>query len=144
MDVSVTWTNRGYDCRGNNRCNDHTGGCPSPQGRFVQPDKRHCLYLPGVQCEACKRISHEAAYFDMLAVALFVGRYTKADLLAADRSAIKQKWLSCWKEELGRPAWTPRQVMRTYCKTQNISEGNVDSAMDWEGWPADLDNPDLE
>jgi hypothetical protein len=80
----------------------------------------------------------------MLAVALFVDRYTKADLSAADRSDIEQRWLSCWKEELRRPARMPRQVMRTYCETYNISEDNVDQAMDWECWPAEYDEQDLE
>ncbi len=80
----------------------------------------------------------------MLAVALFVNRYTKAYLSAADRSDIKQRWLSRWKEELRRPARTPRQVMRTYCETYNISEEDVDQAMDWECWPVEYDEQDLE
>jgi hypothetical protein len=80
----------------------------------------------------------------MLAVALFVDRYTKADLSAADRSDIEQNWLSHWKEKLRHPARTPRQVMRTYCKTYNISKDDVDQAMDWECWPAEYDEQDLE
>jgi hypothetical protein len=80
----------------------------------------------------------------MLAVALFVDRYTKANLSAADCSDMEQRWLSHWKEELCCHARTPRQVMRTYCETYNISEDNVDQAKDWECWPAEYDKQDLE
>ncbi len=97
-----------------------------------------------MQCEAYKRIGHEAANCNMLAVALLVDRYTKADLTDVERSAIEQKWLACWKDKLGHPAWTPRQVMRTYWETHNISPEDVDLAMDWECWPEDSDDPDLE
>jgi hypothetical protein len=73
----------------------------------------------------------------MLAVALFVDKYVQQDLLDGQRSKIEQDWLARWKEELGRPGRTPRQVMRTYCKTCNISPDDVDDAMDWDCWPDD-------
>ncbi len=113
-------------------------------GRYPRPDKRQRAFLPGVQCEACKCVGHEAANRDMLAVALFVDWYTKADLSAADHSNIEQCWLSRWNEELCRPARTPRQVMRTYCQTYNISEDDVDQAMDWECWPVEYNEQDLK
>jgi hypothetical protein len=80
----------------------------------------------------------------MLAVALFVNWYTKADLSDAQRSKIEQDWLACWKEELGRPGRTPRQVMRTYCEMHNISSEDVDDAMDWDCWPEDTEDPDIK
>jgi hypothetical protein len=80
----------------------------------------------------------------MLAVALFMDRYTKSDLTEAEQSNIKQKWLARWKDKLGIGAQTPRQVMCTYCKMYNISPDNLDSTMDWECWPADLDDLDLK
>ncbi len=124
----------GYNHCRNDRPNNYAGTKPSgpPQGCFARPDQRRRSYLPGVQCEACKCIGHEAANCDMLAVALFVDRYTKADLSEADRSSIEQKWIARWKDKLGHPARTPRQVMRTYCETHNISADNVNLAMDWE------------
>jgi hypothetical protein len=97
-----------------------------------------------VKCDAFLRIGHKAAKCDMLAVALFVDQYTKADLSDAQGSKIEQDWLACWKEELGRPGWMPRQLMQTYCETHNISPDNVDKAMDWDCWPEDSEAPDLE
>jgi hypothetical protein len=34
--------------------------------------------------------------------------------------------------------------MGTYCKTHNISPNNVDDAMDWDCWPENTEDPDLE
>ena len=42
------------------------------RGRFARPDQLRCLFLPNVQCEACKRIGHEAINCNMLALALFI------------------------------------------------------------------------
>jgi hypothetical protein len=79
----------------------------------------------------------------MLAMALFVDRYAKAFLTELDRSDIKTKWLAQWKERLGLPARTPRQVMRAYCDTMNITPDTLDMAMDWDCWPEDDGDPDL-
>ena len=51
---------------------------PSPRDRSIRPDLRRRSFLPGVQCGACKRIGHEAASCDMLAIALFLNRYIKS------------------------------------------------------------------
>ena len=76
----------------------------------------------------------------MLAVALFVDRYTKASLTESERSDIENRWLTRWKERLGQPARTPRQVMRSYCENMNITPDTLDLAMDWECWPeSDVD-----
>jgi hypothetical protein len=72
---------------------------------------------------------------DMLAMALFLDCYTKRDLSDADRNAIESKWLGRWKDRLGNPARTPRQVMQTYCKLSNITMDSLDLAIDWECWP---------
>ena len=84
----------------------------------------------------CKRISHEAINCDMLALALFIERY-KQSLTDSERNEIESKWLACWcwKESLGQPARTPRQVMHTYCNIMNITPDTLDLAMDWECWP---------
>ncbi len=97
-----------------------------------------------MQCEARKRIGHEAANWDMLAVALLVDCYTKANLTDVEHSAIEQKWLAHWKDKLGHPAWMPRQIMRSYCEMHNIFPEDADLAMDWDCWPEDSDDPDLE
>ena len=116
---------------------------PTQQGRYNRPDQRRRPFQQGVQCAACKRLGHEAANCDMLAIALFIDRYTKQDLSATDKDALEQQWLKRWKEKLGMPARTPRQIMRTYCDTQNITEDLLDQAMDWECWP-ESDLPDQD
>ena len=143
-----------YGDRGGGNRSDHGGGArfgdrgkgtpsPAPQGRYTRPDQRRRPFQPGVQCAACKRIGHEAANCDMLAIALFVDRYTKHDLTATDKDRLEQQWLSRWKEKLGMPARTPRQVMRTYCDMNNITEDFLAEAMDWECWP-ESEPPDVD
>ena len=127
-----------YGDRGNgNRFGDHGKGqsTPTSQGRYTRPDQRRRPFKPGVQCAACKRIGHEAANCDMLAIALFIDRYTKQDLNPSDKDRLEQQWLTRWKDKLGMPARTPRQVMRTYCDINNITEDFLAEAMDWECWP---------
>jgi hypothetical protein len=107
----------------------------APTGRYTRPDQRRRPFKPGVQCSACKRIGHEAANCDMLAIALFIDRFTKNDLTATDKDRLEQQWLARWKDKLGMPARTPRQVMRTYCDLNNITEDFLAEAMDWDCWP---------
>jgi hypothetical protein len=71
----------------------------------------------------------------MLAMAIYIDRYTKRELSDSDRANVESRWLSKWKDKLGHPARTPRQVMRTYCENFNISPDHLDQAMDWECWP---------
>ena len=71
----------------------------------------------------------------MLVMALFLECYTKKDHSDAGWTSIETKWLGRWKEKLGHPAWTPRQVMHTYCKLTNIALDSLDLAMDWDRWP---------
>ena len=70
----------------------------------------------------------------MLALALFIERH-KMSLSNVEHNKIESKWIARWKERLGHPAHTPRQVMRTYCDGMNITEDTLDLAMDWECWP---------
>ena len=112
------------------------------RGRLARPDQRRRSFLPNVQCEACKRIGHEAINCDMLALALIIERH-KQSLSDAKRDEIESKWLTRWKERLGQPARTPRQVMRTYCDAMNITTDTLDLAMDWECWPESVSDVDL-
>ncbi len=116
----------------------------TPQGRYDRPDQHRRPCKPGVQCVACKQLGHEAANFcDMLAIALFINPYTKKELSDTDWTDIEHKWLGSWKEKLGMPARTPRQVMQTYCDTNNITPEFLDQAMNWDCWPQS-DLPDSE
>ena len=143
----------GYRNRGNDAHRNHGGaeGCyglrtprpppDKPQGWFTRPDQRCHAYKPGVQCDACKRIGHDAVNCNMLAIALYIDRYTK-DISDTERSTIKSCWLDKYKAKLGQPGRTPRQIMRTYCDNYNITPDHLNQAMDWECWP-DLDPDDL-
>jgi hypothetical protein len=104
----------------------------NPHGCYNRPNQCRRLFKPGVQCKACKRLGHEAANCDMLAIMLFIDRYIKKELSESDWSNIKHKWLSCWKDKLGMPAHTPHQIMRRYCDANNITPEFLNLAMDWE------------
>jgi hypothetical protein len=120
---------RSGDCRGP----DHRN--PDPlKGCFARPDKNWHEFKPNVQCNACKRVGHEAATCNVLAIALFLDCY-KSDMSEADKSQLKSKWITRWKDRVGQPAWTPRQLMRTYCDTLNITPDYLNKAMMWESWP---------
>ena len=115
-----------------------------PRDRPVRPDQRHRPFLPGVICAACKRTGHEASSCDMLAIALFVERH-KNQLSDSEKSSIEDKWVARWKDKIGQPTRTPRQVMRTYCEDLDISPDHLAQAMDWECWPTSDDSSlDLE
>jgi hypothetical protein len=75
------------DCNGVH----HPPDCAGTQGCLARPNQHHCPYQPGVQCNACKRLGHTAANCDMLAMALFLERYTTKDLFNADWTSIETK-----------------------------------------------------
>ncbi len=78
----------------------------------------------------------------MSALALFIEHH-KQSLSDAERNDIESKWIARWKERLGHPAHSPRQVMRTYCDEMNITVDTLNLAMDWEFWPeSDVDLAD--
>jgi len=112
------------------------------QGRSLRPDQRRRPFLPGVICAACKRTGHEATSCDMLAIALFVDRH-KERLSETEKSEIEATWLARWKDKVGQPTRTPRQVMRAYCEELDISADHLVAAMDWDCWPASSDAGDV-
>jgi hypothetical protein len=56
----------------------------------------------------------------------------KYDLLLAACNMIKQEWLARWKECLGHPDVTPRQVMRSYVEQLDITVACLDNEMNWD------------
>jgi hypothetical protein len=112
------------------------------QGRSLRPDQRRRPFLPGVICAACKRTGHEATRCDMLAIALFVDRH-KERLSETEKSDIEATWLARWKDKVGQPTRTPRQVMRAYCEELDISADHLVAAMDWDCWPTSSDAGDV-
>ncbi len=110
-----------------------------PQGCSLRPDKRRRPFLHGVICVACKHTGQEATSCDMLAIALFVDRH-KDRLSESKKSLIEEKWIARWKDEVGQPTRTSRQVMRAYCKELDISAEHLVKAMDWECRPPSDDD----
>ncbi len=119
----------GGDCRGPDCRNPDP-----PKGCFARPDKNWCEFKPNVQCDDCKRVGHKAAKCNVLAITLFLDCY-KSDMSKADKSQLESKWITWWKDRVGQPAQTPRQLMRTYCNTLNITPDHLDKVMTWESWP---------
>jgi hypothetical protein len=70
----------------------------------------------------------------MLAMAICLNRYMKQDLSSTARGLIKHEWLTRWKDQLGNPEATPRQVMRLYVDELDITVACLDDKMDWDAW----------
>ena len=90
-------------------------------------------------CAACKRTGHEASSCDMLAIAIFVEKHRNS-LSDSEKSAIEDKWISRWKDKIGQPTRTPRQVMRAYCEELDICPVLFAQAIDWDCWPESDDS----
>ena len=111
------------------------GGRPSRgRGLFARPDRNRRPFLPDVQCAACKRVGHVAKHCDMLATAICLERYMKQDILAPLRDSIEKEWLDRWKERLGNPTQTPRQILRAYVEDLDITVAGLDDVMEWDYW----------
>ncbi len=61
----------------------------------------------------------------------------KHDMSPAIRDSIKKEWLDRWKERLGNPTHTPRQVLRAYVEELDITVAGLDDQMEWETWEDD-------
>ena len=64
----------------------------------------------------------------------------KRDMSDAIRDSIEREWLERWKERLGNPSQTPRQILRTYVEQLDITVAGLDDVMEWEYW--DHSDPD--
>jgi hypothetical protein len=60
------------------------------------------------------------------------------------RDSIEKEWLDRWKERLGNPSQTPRQVLRAYVEELDITVAGLDSAMEWEYWDDDVVDDDSQ
>ena len=58
----------------------------------------------------------------------------KKDLSSALRDTIEQEWLEKWRDRLGNPSSTPRQVLRTYVESLDITVAGLEDSMDWSCW----------
>jgi hypothetical protein len=81
----------------------------------------------------------------MLAMAIFLERYMKNDMSPAIRDSIEKEWLNRWRERLGNPTNTPRQVLRAYVEELDITVAGLDNQMEWDAWEDDdADVPPVE
>ncbi len=78
-----------------------------------------------------------AKHCNMLATAICLERYMKVDLSPLLRNSIEKEWLDRWKERLGNPTQTPRQVLRAYAEELDITVTGLDNRMDWDTWDDD-------
>ncbi len=128
-------------CRGDNSCTMPDWSRPRHgRGQLAQPDRNRRPFLPDVQCAACKKVGHVAKHCNMLATAICLERYMKHDLSHSVRDAIEKDWLEWWKERLGNPDGTPRQVMHAYVEDLDITVARLDNEMEWDCW---ANNPAL-
>jgi hypothetical protein len=120
------------------------GRPPRAAGCLARPDRNRRPFLPDIQCAACKRVGHVAKHCDMLATAICLERYMKNDLSPALRHSIEKEWLDRWKERLGNPLQTPRQVLCAYVEELDITVAGLDNQMEWDYWDDDdTDKPHL-
>ncbi len=81
----------------------------------------------------------------MIATATCLKGYMKHDLSPALRDSIKKEWLDRWKERLGNPTHTSRQVLRAYVEELDITVAGLDDQMEWDYWEDDnVDAPQVE
>ncbi len=69
----------------------------------------------------------------------------KNDMSPAIRDSIEKEWLDRWRERLGNPTNTPRQVLRAYMEDHDITVAGLDDQMEWDAWEDDdADVPPVE
>jgi hypothetical protein len=110
----------------------------------TRPDRNRRPNLADIQCDACKRVGHVAKHCNILATALCLDHYMKHDLSTSTCDVVKKEWLARWKERLGNPDRTPRQVMRMYVEDLDITVAHLDEEMDWDCWDVDaFEDPNM-
>jgi hypothetical protein len=81
----------------------------------------------------------------MSAMANCLEQYMKHDMSPALRDSIEKEWLERWKEQLGNPSQTPRQVLHAYVEELDITVAGLNNEMEWDYWDEDdVNNPQLE
>ena len=68
----------------------------------------------------------------------------KHDVSTTLWDSIETEWLDRWKERLGNPSQTPRQVLRAYVEELDITVAGLDSAIEWEYWDDDVVDDDSQ
>ena len=102
---------------------------PNPASRppRQQQQPRHAAV-----CEACGKFGHPASRCDMLAMAIFVNRYSRNRDNATALRDIEARWVERNKPHLPRDERTPRTILANYCAEMEFSEEQVDYELDWD------------
>ena len=103
---------------------------PNPSQRSTKPTTQRTRYEG--TCDACGKYGHPAARCDMLAMALFLQRYSRDRTNAAILKEAEERWMQRNKPFLPRDDRTPRTILANYCAELNFQEDKVDGEMDWE------------
>jgi hypothetical protein len=74
----------------------------------------------------------------MLATAICLEWYMKHDMSTTLRDSIEKEWLDRWKERLGNPSQTPRQVLQAYVEELDITVAGLEGTMEWDYWDDDV------
>ena len=83
-------------------------------------------------CEACGKFGHPASRCDMLAMAIFVNRYSRNRDNATALREIEARWVERSKPHLPRDERSPRTILANYCAEMEFSEEQVDYELDWD------------
>jgi hypothetical protein len=75
----------------------------------------------------------------MLAMALFLQRYSRDRNNAAIIKEAEEQWVQRNKKFLPRDDRTPKTILANYCAELEFSEDQVDAELDWD-FLADLDD----
>jgi hypothetical protein len=123
----------------NSRPNGRDGGRPSPSPRdcSIRSDWNRWGFLPDVQCEACKQVGHVATDCDMLAMVLYLDKYSRQSLSDNDKSKVESAWLHKHQDCLGLPQRPPSRLMKAFCAGLDISLDILHRAMNWDCWSVD-------
>jgi hypothetical protein len=99
---------------------------PNPASRPPPPQRYEG------SCAACGKYGHEAVRCDMLAMALFLKRYSSDRGNADAIRAAEARWIERNKKFLPRDDRTPRTILANYCSELNFQEDAVDAELDWD------------
>jgi hypothetical protein len=100
---------------------------PNPVKRSTLPQRAR---YEGA-CEACGKYGHPAARCDMLAMALYLQRYSRDRNNAATIKEAEERWLTRNKPFLPQDSRTPRTILANYCSELQFAEDKVDAELDW-------------
>lgn len=122
-------------------------GRPSPNrapGRprpFPDPTRNRRPFV-NQQCAACGKVGHTWQHCDMLAMAITTHRFMEGQASQSTLTGIESDWLARHRARLQDDSRSPRQVLRAYADTTQLSLDDIDDQLDWATWD-DADADDL-